>query len=371
MSIKTLYTNEKDTNKAVVDLGIKFKKLEMEKTVRMVVFFTTSMHDPQVIGPALKKLFGSADIIGCTTAGEIITGQMLKSSVVCMVFDVDEIEDVNVSLIKNLKSGINVTPTFDSFSKYFGRSLMEFDMGKYVGIILIDGLSVAEEKLMEKIGDLTDIQFIGASAGDDLKFKKTYVFANGEFSSDAAVLALIKPKKGFEIVKTQSFKKLGKDFVATKVIEDKREVVEFNNKPAAQAYAEALGKSVEDAVGQFMTNPVGLMIGGSPYVRSPQQFVGNNMRFFCNIKDGMKLALLESTDIVKDTKEVIEAKKKKLGKISGLINFHCILRTLELEKKKQMEDYGKIFSDFPTIGFSTYGEEYIGHVNQRRNPFFS
>ena len=52
-----------------------------------------------------------------------------------------------------------------------------------------------------------------------------------------------------------------------------------------------------------------------------------------------------------------------MGSISALINFHCILRTLELEQKGLMAEYGKIFS-IPTIGFSTYGEEYIGHINQ-------
>jgi len=42
----------------------------------------------------------------------------------------------------------------------------------------------------------------------------------------------------------------------------------------------------------------------------------------------------------------------------------CILRTLELESKGITEAYGKLFTDIPTIGFSTYGEEYIGHINQ-------
>ena len=62
--------------------------------------------------------------------------------------------------------------------------------------------------------------------------------------------------------------------------------------------------------------------------------------------------------------KVIENKKKEIGNVSGIINFHCILRTLELEQKGQEEEYGKIFSDIPTIGFSTYGEIYMGHVNQ-------
>ena len=88
------------------------------------------------------------------------------------------------------------------------------------------------------------------------------------------------------------------------------------------------------------------------------------MVFFCNIKKGMELSILASTDMIKDTRTAIENKKKELGNISGIINFNCILRTLDLDAHGELDVYGKIFSDIPTIGFSTYGEEYIGHINQ-------
>jgi hypothetical protein len=67
---------------------------------------------------------------------------------------------------------------------------------------------------------------------------------------------------------------------------------------------------------------------------------------------------------VRDTKRALEEKLKTMGKVSGIVNFHCIPRTLELEQKGMTEQYGRIFADIPTIGFSTYGEEFIGHINQ-------
>ena len=88
------------------------------------------------------------------------------------------------------------------------------------------------------------------------------------------------------------------------------------------------------------------------------------MKFYCNVIEGMELSILQSTDMIKDTQEAIANKIKEIGPIAGLINFHCILRTLELEQKKLTKEYGNIFKNIPTIGFSTYGEEYIGHVNQ-------
>jgi len=113
-----------------------------------------------------------------------------------------------------------------------------------------------------------------------------------------------------------------------------------------------------------MKNPIGLMLDDEPYVRSPQRIDDSKMVFYCNIKKGMELSVLESTDIINDTRAVVEAKKKEMGGISGIINFHCILRTLDLESHGLLDAYGRLFADIPTVGFSTYGEEYIGHINQ-------
>jgi hypothetical protein len=234
------------------------------------------------------------------------------------------------------------------------------DPAQYVGIILFDGLSVAEEKVMDNLGNLTDLIFVGGSAGDDLKFKQTQVFTRGKASSNAAVLALLKPAKGYEIIKTQSFKPLPKFLVADEVDEATRTVIKFNGKSAVAAYATATGTTVEKVADKFMSNPVGLMVGGEPFVRSPQQVKDGKIVFYCNIKQGTKLALLEATDIIKDTRQAID----KAAGASAIINFNCILRTLELEAKNLTGQYGQLFNNVPTIGFSTYGEAYLGHINQ-------
>ena len=137
-----------------------------------------------------------------------------------------------------------------------------------------------------------------------------------------------------------------------------------NAELAAQAYAKALGVEKRELENRFMMNPVGLMINDEPFVRSPQRINGDTMGFYCKVSEGMTLTLLESMDIVTDTKAAVEEKLAEMGKISGIINFHCILRTLELESKNRTNDYARIFADIPTIGFSTYGEAFLGHINQ-------
>ena len=121
---------------------------------------------------------------------------------------------------------------------------------------------------------------------------------------------------------------------------------------------------MEDAPNHFMSHPVGLLSGDEIFVRSPQQIKDGRMVFYCNVLRGMELALLASTDIVADTRNAVKARNGHGKAIAGLLNFHCILRTLELEKDEVTDEYGKIFSGIPTVGFSTYGEEYLGHINQ-------
>ncbi|MEA3221985.1 MAG: FIST N-terminal domain-containing protein [Thermodesulfobacteriota bacterium] len=361
MEIKTICSTKKTIGDVIIDI----KEQSGDFDAKMAIFFASSKFGAESLSNQLSQVFEGASVFGCSTAGEIVSGKMLKGSVVLMLFAPEVIADVKLGVVENIRTENMVPEVFKNFEDYYKTPMSEMDFKKYVGIILIDGLSGAEERLMDKIGNLTDITFVGASAGDDKIFKETYVYADGKSYTNAALLALIKPAADFDIIKTQSFRRFGKKLTATKVDEANRRVVEFNNQPAAKAYTEALGIPLEDAENHFMTYPVGLMSGGEPYVRSPQQVQEDgSIVFYCNIIEGMELEILESTDIVEDTRRDVETKINEIGSISGIINFHCILRTLELEEKGQVDDYAKIFSDIPTVGFSTYGEEYIGHVNQ-------
>jgi hypothetical protein len=329
-----------------------------------VVYFASPAYDPESMARAMKEAFPAARTLGCTTSGEIGRGRMLKQSLVALAMGEDVLEKVDIQVVERLKDRTAVEEAFLGFEKEFGQPMRDVDFQRHVGLVLVDGLSGAEERLMQKVGDLTDVRFVGGSAGDDLKFAATHVFADGRALRDAAVLALLRPRVKFDILKTQSFRATEKRLVATRTLEAAREVVEFNGKPAAEAYAEAVGVEAKEAANHFMHNPVGLMVDGEPYVRSPQRLKGSSMVFYCNVLQGMELRLLEGKDIVADTRAALEQKKKEMGGMTGIINFHCILRTLELEKNGQAEAYGALFSDVPSVGFSTYGEEYVGHINQ-------
>jgi len=365
-NILTAYSTKNSVSEIIEDLKDQFYGLKSQ----MLIYFASSHINQEKLAAELGRAFPENVIFGCSTAGEIVSGKMLKNSVVVMGFFNNIIKNASVEVIEHIKDTSEeeiegkIKIAFKNFENHFGISLKDMDFRKYAGIILIDGLSCAEERLMDVIGDLTNVIFVGASAGDDIKFKETYVHAKGHSYTNGAVLAIFEPDTDFDIIKTQSFCSTGKKLIANRVNAKTRTVIEFNNKPAAQAYAEALGVSIDMANNYFMTNPIGLMIKDEPYVRSPKEIKENSIVFLSNLLEGMELELLKSTDIIKDTRKAVFDKVNEMGDLSGIINFHCILRTLELEQKGMEEDYGKIFLNVPTIGFSTYGEEYLGHINQ-------
>src|SRR6185437_1775777 len=112
------------------------------------------------------------------------------------------------------------------------------------GFLLIDGLSLSEERVASSLFHaLGDVPFIGGSAGDDLAFKETFVFADGEFHRDAAVLLLFETSLPVRTLKLQHFAPTGVRMVIAGADPDRRIVTEINGEPAAKAYARLIGRS--------------------------------------------------------------------------------------------------------------------------------
>jgi hypothetical protein len=360
--MKVAYSQNKEIAGAVTAL-----KNELSPSKKdLVLYFASSNYNPAVLASTMNAEMGATSV-GCTTSGELISGKMLDDSIVAMCLDNEVIEDFGVALVENLSVGLNskIDEAFSSFEKHFGCSMSEMNYEDYVGMILSDGLSNKEEVVIDAIGNKTNVLFVGGSAGDDLKFKNTHIYHNEAVATHASVLVLLKPKNGFEILKTQSFKPTGKSLTVTKAIEDERRVKELNGMPATQAYAEQLGCEESELSSTAFHSPLGIMISDTePFVRSPRVMEDQDVLFYCSIKEGQELDVLESTDIIDETASALKTKFQESGTPACIINFNCILRKLELIETKKDQAYADLFKDIPTIGFHTYGESYIGHINQ-------
>lgn len=355
-SFQTASSRAPDVHTAVAEL-----RRQLTGDDGLLQCFASPAYPPEALARELAEAFPGVVSVGCTTAGELVSGQMLKNAVVAMMIPRSAIGVVSVEIV-DLEAE-SLPAALDRLAEPFGEKVGDMDVGRYLGFVLVDGLSLGEEKLMERLGDATNVIFVGGSAGDDLKFTRTHVFAQGRAASRAAVLVLCRPEAPFEVLKTQSFDVLARKLKVTGVDPEGRRVLTFDGQPAALAYAEAVGAAPDAVESHFMHNPLGLVVNGEPYVRSPRKVEDGTMHFYCRLEEGMELSVLQSRDIVAETSAAIRGAAER-APIRAAIDFHCILRTLELESKHQTQAYADIFSDFPMVGFSTYGEEYVGHINQ-------
>jgi hypothetical protein len=100
--------------------------------------------------------------------------------------------------------------------------------------------------------------------------------------------------------------------------------------------------------------------------RGPQRVIdGRGTMFYCQILPGMEVELMRSTDLIGDTRAALPAAVAGVGgTASGALMFNCILRRLELDARGLSEAFVGAIADIPTAGFHTYGESWLGHINQ-------
>lgn len=359
MSVKIIFSSKETVSSMCQDLKEQLGSFEP----KVMLYFMSSLLEREKLAKEIHHTFSSVITLGCTSYNEMIPNGWLQKSVVAIAFDDSILSDAKLEVITEMKEKheLHIQDAFSSFSSYFGVPMNEMNYKEYVGMVFMDSHPLIEESVMETISRNTNVLFVGGSAGDQLEFNPTTVFANGDSYTNAAVLLLMKPSCSFEVIKTQSFASLGKKLVATKVDTEARSVIEFNHKPAIEAYAEAIGVSTEEAKDKFFNHPVGLIAGDEIFVRSPAQFKEDgSIVFVCTILEGMEVELLENTDIIGETKEAISHLKHP----HALVQINCAYRYFELAQRELTNEYVEIFRNIPNIGFTSFGEAFLGHMNQ-------
>jgi hypothetical protein len=240
--------------------------------------------------------------------------------------------------------------------------------GNTFAFLMIDGLCKCEEIVLSAISSaLGDIPMFGGSAGGGLSFQRSYVFDNGRFRSDAAVLVLVRTRLPFKLFTNDHFVSSQTKMVVTDADPASRIVTEINAEPAGREYARLVGLDVDNLTPLiFATHPVVVKVGGRYYTRSIQKVnEDESLTFFCAIDKGIVLTVASGTDLLENTRALFDQIYSEIGVPQLVIGCECILRALELEEKRLKGEVGHLFARNNVIGFGTFGEQYQAmHVNQ-------
>jgi hypothetical protein len=364
VEIKTGCSNAEDETVAVEQFAEQLK----QPALSFVMFFVSSLYDLPRINDELKKHF-DCPLFGCTTSGEITPEGYLQHSITGFSAG-GEGFIAHPFLIESLhEAQTNDTAQVFKELKESQQEIREAKPERNIfGMLLIDGLSVMEEKIIAILSDAAgDMPIVGGSAGDDIKLEQTHVYSNGKFYTDAALFIMCETVLPFVPIKTQHFTASDNRLVITKATPENRIVQEINGLPAAQEYARIVGVEAADINPDvFSTYPVMLKLGGKYYVRSIQKVnEDGSLRFFCAIDEGLVLRVASGENLVENLDEALNEVREELPEIKLTIGFDCILRLLEVKQKNLEKEVNEIFKKNRVIGFNTYGEQFNSvHVNQ-------
>lgn len=335
----------------------------------LVIFFCSSSYDLDIVAEEMRDLFAGVPVAGCTTAGEIGPAGYCEHSITGASFPTASFS-ATVGRLDGLREfSIERGQAFTQvLQQMLERDAPTATTENTFSLLLIDGMSVREEQVTRALQHaLGRVPLIGGSAGDGLRFGKTYVYHEGRFHSDSALLALVTTSLPFKPFMTQHFVAAEQRAVVTGADIENRVVREIDGRPAAEAYANLVGVGI-DELGpmRFAASPMVVTIGGTHYVRS----IGSarpdgSLKFFCAIDEGVVLRVAHGADLVGNIEQTFASIRDEIGEPQLIIACDCILRRLEVVQNHLTDQVDAVLRRSKTVGFNSYGEQYRGmHVNQ-------
>ena len=342
----------------------------MHPDLELVVFFCSSKYCFDELAAEMRQLFGQVQIVGCTTAGEFGPGGYGRNSLSGVGFLSDgfwtasglltDLGRFNTEMGNKLVQGM--------LQELEGRVSLSIDGKNSFALLLVDGMSMREELVAHSLqSSLGQITLLGGSAGDDGEFVKTWVYSNGEFHANSAVLILVTTSLPFTTFLTQHFVSGDERMVVTEADPANRIVREINGLAAAEVYAGAIGVSVNDlGPGHFAASPVVVRIAEADYVRSIQKVnPDGSLTFYCAIDRGVILRVARGEGLVNNLECTFNRIRREVGEPQCVIGVDCILRNQEVVQKDLLSRVGDLFRSNNVVGFNSYGEQMYGlHVNQ-------
>jgi hypothetical protein len=363
-SIRRAYSMAGDARTAVRELAAGLR----QPRTSLVAFFCSPSYDLDLIASEVAERFSGADVIGCTTAGEITPIGYLDGSVTGFSLSA-EFCSVVTEFIPNI-SELQVSEgseVYERLAEALVRRGHAIDPADTFCLMLIDGLCGNEETVLAALHRrLGAVPMLGGSAGDGLSFGRTYVYHEGRFHRDAALVTLFKLNGTFRTFKHQHFTSTETRMVVTGADPARRVVTEINAEPAGAEYARIIGLPYGELTPMiFAEFPVMVRVGGDYYVRSIQQINDDaSLSFYCAIDEGVVLTLARREDLVGKLSECFGKLRREIGRPQLVIGFDCVLRNLEAEARQQRQLVSRLFSENNVVGFGTYGEQFAGmHLN--------
>ncbi len=331
-----------------------------EKAQLVLVFGSGELVTSQTLFDDIRARFPHADIVSCSTAGEILHNEVYDDSAVvtAVYFEKAHIKSVSVDINKNVNS-------FET-----GKSLMSLlNQNDLTSVLVIsEGSFVNGSDLVAGFNELNsnNIPVTGGLAGDAARFAKTQVGLN-TVAKEGTVVAIGFYGTNLAIGHSSfgGWDEFGKERVITK--STKNVLYEIDGKKALDLYKEYLGPYVDELPGSALLFPISLRTNDADknLVRTILNVneEDGSMIFAGNMPEGSKLRLMKVNFEKVINGSSIAATNTTLmnndSKADLAILISCVGRKLILQDRtsEEVQAAQEVFGNHTAItGFYSYGE---------------
>lgn len=332
----------------------------------LVCLFVSPRADFAALARGARDRFAGADVLACTTAGEIGRAGYEDAQIIAVAFHADHFRFATYS-IEGLDRLDEQAVVDHLIQTRLGLARQAPGWNSDFAFLMVDGLSLREEQLTALLAaGLGPTPLFGGSAGDGTAFRQTWLARNGAVMENAALVALARCDRPVRVFSLDHMVPTQTRMVVTAADPERRIVREINAEPAAAEYARLLGKDPRQLDPfTFAAHPVVVQLGETHHVRAIQRVnARGELVFFSAINEGMVLTLAEHRDIVAHLDRGLDALERD-GRPEVILGCDCILRRIEAGRVQKSREVSEVLRKHNVVGFSTYGEQYGSlHVNQ-------
>jgi hypothetical protein len=350
--------------------------IKHENTGLMIFFYGAGNDYAQLE----SKIAGhNIPFIGCMDAGRLMTGKYLldEKSIVGLSFPKEiiaavAVDTVDMSAERSYDAMFN--DSHDKLAKAadkIGIDLTDPDMEREFAINLLYGLTSANAFLAGQTKAGLMLQTAGGSSGGKTDFKVTNVISSTG-SGRLGAFALIRLAKDYKFLidRISSFDRVENTVLHVTKLADPRHILELNNKPAVQAYCEAVGIRADELDPDIFANyTLGLEPGDEERLITSIMTKDNDsgLLTYNDVVQGAKFQLYRAKSQKQDRVQGLEKLKGK--KVVAFVSFDCILCYLARNTLNEVQAIADVYEqalpDVPKIGFGTFSENICGaNVNQ-------
>jgi len=304
------------------------------------------------------RAFPKAEIMGCTTGGEMSSKGNGKNALVAW------------TVMSGVECASGVLLEIASYPKRYSESIEKalHSLSGTDNTVCIDFNTYGdncEELIQDTFRDVLEpvkVPVVGGSAGAEDHNAQTYVSLNGVVYDKAAVFLMIRNLEGKVFAyKENIFKSTKKITTATDVDCEARVVYEFEFMPAAEVMSFMLNVDREHLFDVLKERPLGRITGKDIYLTDMKEIrEDGSIEYFARIYNQTKVAIMEPDVPEVVWKQTAAAVKSVIMHPSITYCIQCAARSAFLERHDKLNGFAEAFKNEygQYAGFVGLGEQF-------------